>query len=99
MFFPLTVGSITTYNSRVLIIDAGHIAIESELAERKTIQNILLKRQQDRSGEESQRLVDESYDKFSLRLEAAQACTVLLTKLSALKRHIVHSWSRPPIIS
>ncbi|KAJ3917835.1 vacuolar protein sorting-associated protein 13 [Lentinula edodes] len=63
---------VTTVNCRHLIIDAGHIAIESELADKDTIRAVHLKRSQKYSDEDYKRLEDLMYDKMSLRLKSAQ---------------------------
>ncbi|KAF8622462.1 hypothetical protein AX15_006983 [Amanita polypyramis BW_CC] len=55
-----------------LIIDAGHIAVESNLADKSEIRSIQQKRQQAYSEEDYQNLESLMYDKFMLRLEAAQ---------------------------
>ncbi|KAF8216245.1 hypothetical protein K438DRAFT_1748990 [Mycena galopus ATCC 62051] len=64
---------VTTHNCKHLIIDAGHIAIESNLADKDAIRAIHLKRNKQYSDEDYKQLESLMYDKFSLRLEAAQA--------------------------
>ena len=66
--------SITTNQCKHLVIDAGHIAIESNLADKDTIRDVRLKRNQKYSDEDYKRLESLMYDKFLLRLEAAQVC-------------------------
>lgn len=68
----IRIRSVTTVNCRHLIIDAGHIAIESELADKDTIRAVHLKRSQKYSDEDYKRLEDLMYDKMSLRLKSAQ---------------------------
>ncbi|KAJ3842350.1 vacuolar protein sorting-associated protein 13 [Lentinula raphanica] len=63
---------ITTVNCKHLIVDAGHIAIESELADKETIRAVHLKRSQKYSDEDYKQLEDLMYDKMSLKLESAQ---------------------------
>ncbi|KAF7339474.1 hypothetical protein MSAN_02161700 [Mycena sanguinolenta] len=63
---------VTTHNCKHLIIDAGHIAIESNLADKDSIRSIHLKRNKQYSDEDYKQLESLMYDKFSLRLEAAQ---------------------------
>lgn len=65
-------SSITTHDCRHLIIDAGHIAIESQLANKKAIQEINAKRKQQYTDEDYKRLESMMYDRLSVRLEAAQ---------------------------
>jgi Vacuolar protein sorting-associated protein len=64
--------SITTKNCKHLVIDAGHIAIESELVDKEAIRAIHLKRNQKYSDEDYKQLESLMYDKLNLRLEAAQ---------------------------
>ncbi|KAF7347835.1 hypothetical protein MVEN_01541000 [Mycena venus] len=63
---------VTTHNCKHLIIDAGHIAIESNLADKDAIRAIHQKRNKQYSDEDYKQLESLMYDKFSLRLEAAQ---------------------------
>ncbi|KAF9652010.1 vacuolar protein sorting-associated protein 13 [Thelephora ganbajun] len=63
---------ITTTTGKHLLIDAGHIAIESNLADKELIREIHLKRSQKYSEEDYRRLESLMYDKFFLRLESAQ---------------------------
>ncbi|KAF7306925.1 hypothetical protein MIND_00485000 [Mycena indigotica] len=64
--------NITTHQCKHLIIDAGHIAIESNLADPQAIRDIHLKRNKQYSDEDYKHLESLCYDRFSLRLEAAQ---------------------------
>jgi len=66
-------SSITTYQCKHLVIDAGHISVESNLVEKKVLREIQLKRNQQYSDEDYKRLESLMYDKMSIRLEAAQA--------------------------
>ncbi|KAJ7492621.1 vacuolar protein sorting-associated protein 13 [Mycena latifolia] len=63
---------VTTHNCKHLIIDAGHIAIESELADKDAIRAIHQKRNKQYSDEDYKQLESLMYDKMSIRLEAAQ---------------------------
>ncbi|KAJ7634302.1 vacuolar protein sorting-associated protein 13 [Mycena polygramma] len=63
---------VTTHKCKHLIIDAGHIAIESNLADKGAIRAIHLKRNKQYSDEDYKELESLMYDKVSLRLEAAQ---------------------------
>jgi vacuolar protein sorting-associated protein 13A/C len=58
-----------------LIIDAGHIAVESELADQKVIKDMQAKRSQQFSDEDYRHLESLMYDKFSLKLTDAQVST------------------------
>ncbi|KAF5390329.1 hypothetical protein D9757_002946 [Collybiopsis confluens] len=63
---------VTTLSCKHLIIDAGHIAIESELADKAAIRAVHLKRSQKYSEEDYKQLEDLMYDKMSLKLHSAQ---------------------------
>ncbi|KAF9044538.1 vacuolar protein sorting-associated protein 13 [Hymenopellis radicata] len=63
---------VTTYQCKHLIVDAGHIAIESDLAAKDAIKAIHLKRNQKYNEADYKRLESLMYDKFTLKLEAAQ---------------------------
>ncbi|KAK7064233.1 hypothetical protein R3P38DRAFT_3417731, partial [Favolaschia claudopus] len=63
---------VATHNCKHLIIDAGHIAIESKLGDKEAIRAIHLKRNKQYNDEDYKQLESLMYDKFSLRLEAAQ---------------------------
>lgn len=64
--------SVTTRNCKHLIVDAGHIAIESELADKEKIRAVHLKRSQQYSDEDYKQLEALMYDKMSLKLKSAQ---------------------------
>ncbi|KAG7099216.1 hypothetical protein E1B28_001083 [Marasmius oreades] len=63
---------VTTTKCRHLIIDAGHIAIESELADKSAMLSLRHKKDQTYSHDADRHLQTLLYDKFSLNLEAAQ---------------------------
>uniref|UniRef100_A0A0W0G3E4 Putative vacuolar protein sorting-associated protein vps13 n=1 Tax=Moniliophthora roreri TaxID=221103 RepID=A0A0W0G3E4_MONRR len=63
---------VTTNSCKHLILDAGHIAIESELADKDAIRSLRLKKDQTFSPDDDNRLQALMYDKLSLKLEAAQ---------------------------
>lgn len=63
---------ITTAECTHLIVDAGHIAIESQLGDKKAIQMIHQKRNQQYTDEDYKRLESLMYDKLLLNLEDAQ---------------------------
>jgi len=68
----LIFGSITTTKCKHLVIDAGHISIESNLADKEATRQIHLKRNKQYSEEDYRRLESMMYDKFMLRLQSAQ---------------------------
>lgn len=55
-----------------LVIDAGHLAIESNLVEKSQVQEIYSKRNQQYTDEDYKRLENLMYDRYSLKLHAAQ---------------------------
>ncbi|KAL6309957.1 vacuolar protein sorting-associated protein 13 [Sparassis latifolia] len=63
---------ITTNNCKHLVIDAGHISIESELANKKAIQEIRAKRKQQYTDEDYKHLESMMYDRLTVKLKDAQ---------------------------
>ncbi|PCH33647.1 vacuolar protein sorting-associated protein vps13 [Wolfiporia cocos MD-104 SS10] len=63
---------ITTHNCRHLVIDAGHIAVESELGSKDAIQAIHAKRKQEYTEEDYKHLESMMYDRLTVKLEDAQ---------------------------
>lgn len=94
--------SVTTHNCKHLIIDAGHIAIESDLADKDAIRAIHLKRNQQYSDEDYKNLEELMYDKVSLRLEAAQVPRHF-HRFNSMSRSkdvlLVHCRKRPTVVS
>ena len=68
----LILFSVTTNDCKHLIIDAGHIAIESNLVAKEAIRMIHQKRNQQYTDEDYKNLESLMYDKFYLRLQHAQ---------------------------
>ncbi|KAF9229286.1 vacuolar protein sorting-associated protein 13 [Gyrodon lividus] len=64
---------ITSFDCGHLIIDAGHISVESDLADKVAMRELQAKRNQQYSEEDYRRLESLMYDKMLLKLEAAQA--------------------------
>lgn len=64
--------SVVTHQCTHLLIDAGHIAIHSELADKEAKREIHTKRNRQYTEEDYKRLESLMYDKIKLRLEAAQ---------------------------
>ena len=67
-------SSVTTNHCKHLVIDAGHIAIESDLASKEAIRTIHQKRHQKYKDEDYKQLESLMYDKLFLRLQDAQVC-------------------------
>lgn len=63
---------ITTHQCSHLVIDAGHIAVESDLADKGALREIHAKRNQPYSEDDYKRLESLMYDKMLLKLQAAQ---------------------------
>ncbi|SRR6266702_2468842 len=64
--------SISTHRCTHLLIDAGHISIESDLASKEAIRQVHLKRAQQYTDDDYARLESLMYDKLNLKLEDAQ---------------------------
>ncbi|KAG6911962.1 hypothetical protein DXG01_000210 [Tephrocybe rancida] len=64
--------NVTSHNCQHLIIDAGHISIESDLADKAAIRSIHLKRNKKYEDQDYEVLESLMYDKVLLKLDAAQ---------------------------
>ncbi|KIM48205.1 hypothetical protein M413DRAFT_439924 [Hebeloma cylindrosporum] len=88
---------VTTNQCKHLVIDAGHIAIESDLVAKEAIRTIHQKRHQKYTDEDYKNLESLMYDKMSLRLQDAQfiigdnleACRAALTSKTNDALHIL----------
>ena len=63
----------TRKDSQALVLDAGHIAVESKLADKDQIKDVQSKRGKQYSQDDYKQLEDLMYDRLSLRLESTQA--------------------------
>ncbi|KAG2159854.1 vacuolar protein sorting-associated protein 13 [Suillus bovinus] len=63
---------VTTHQCSHLVIDAGHIAVESDLADKDALREIHAKRNQPYGEDDYKRLESLMYDKMLLKLQAAQ---------------------------
>ncbi|KAF7791866.1 hypothetical protein EIP86_002890 [Pleurotus ostreatoroseus] len=63
---------ITASTGNVLVVDAGHISIESRLADKQAVKEINAKRKQKYSDADYKRLESMMYDQLSVRLQDAQ---------------------------
>lgn len=59
------------------MLDAGHIAVESNLADKDQLKEVQSKRGRQYNEEDYKQLETLMYDRFSLQLEAAQVSTLL----------------------
>ncbi|KAI9846000.1 MAG: hypothetical protein M1837_004406 [Sclerophora amabilis] len=64
--------SVIVEDSNCLILDAGHVSLNSELIDKATIRDIQSKQKQQYSEEDFKQLERLMYDKFLLKLEATQ---------------------------
>ncbi|KAK0233092.1 hypothetical protein IW262DRAFT_1304036 [Armillaria fumosa] len=88
---------VTSKYCKHLLIDAGHMAIESDLADKDAIRAVHLKRNQQYSDEDHKRLEGLMYDKVSLKLKDAQfilgndleSCRRALTSENGNALHLV----------
>ncbi|KAI1299895.1 hypothetical protein F5Y03DRAFT_243449 [Xylaria venustula] len=64
--------SIRTRNSTCLILDAGHISLNSELVDKNTMKQIQDKQQQKYSDEDFKQLESLMYDRFVVKLTSTQ---------------------------
>ena len=84
-----------------LVIDAGHLAIESNLVEKSQVQEIYSKRNQQYTDEDYKRLENLMYDRYSLKLHAAQfligndldSCMAALTSETERGYHLLERTS------
>lgn len=68
----LTHDSIAVKNCRHLVLDAGHIAVVSALANKDELREVQSKRGRQYNEDDFKQLEDLMYDRFSLRLEDTQ---------------------------
>jgi len=91
--------SITTHKCTHLLIDAGHISIESDLASKEAIRQVHLKRAQQYTDDDYATLEALMYDKLDLRLEDAQVDKSSFKKmLNLLISVAVHPWRRSTVL-
>ncbi|KAK4695061.1 vacuolar protein sorting-associated protein 13A/C, partial [Lecanoromycetidae sp. Uapishka_2] len=64
--------SITEESALCLIIDAGHVSLNSDLVDKKTMQEIQSKQKKQYSDEDFRQLEGLMYDKFLLKLDSTQ---------------------------
>lgn len=64
--------SVTTKSTICLILDAGHASVRSDLIDKKTIEDVQSKHQQQYTEKDYQQLESLMYDKFVLKLESTQ---------------------------
>lgn len=62
----------TSKNCQHIVLDAGHISVESDLADQKAVDEVKAKEHQEYSEDDYKRLESLMYDKFHVKLEDAQ---------------------------
>src|SRR3979411_1696227 len=70
--------SVTTHSCKHLFVDAGHIAVESKIADKKDVRAVQQKRQRVYNEEDHKNLESLMYDTFLLRLEDAQVICIII---------------------
>ncbi|GAA5995177.1 hypothetical protein JCM5350_001861 [Sporobolomyces pararoseus] len=63
---------VTLKNCQHVVLDAGHISVESDLADQSAVDTVKAKERQEYGEEDYQRLESLMYDKFYVKLEDAQ---------------------------
>jgi vacuolar protein sorting-associated protein 13A/C len=90
--------NITTKKTMCLILDAGHISVNSELVDKDTMKEVQSKQKQAYSDEDYKRLESLMYDKFLVKLSSTQVLigpsieetkTQLVTRNDSQAMHIV----------
>lgn len=105
MFFdqPIIIvpENMTIENCQHIVLDAGHISVESNLADNKVLNEVKARENQEYNEEDYERLESLMYDKYYIKLESAQVrlgfLFVLVKErwcLIAQMRSISSSWDR-----
>jgi vacuolar protein sorting-associated protein 13A/C len=68
-------------DSQALVLDAGHISVESNLVNKEQLKELQSKRGKQYDEDDFKQLEDLMYDKFSLQLEATQVSLLPLFTL------------------
>jgi vacuolar protein sorting-associated protein 13A/C len=85
---------VTLARCQHIVLDAGHIAVESELVDKKRLEEIRKKQSRQYSEKDFQQLEDLMYDRFYVRLESTQvrsACSPVAQGADAWRSC---SWAR-----
>lgn len=62
-----------------IVLDAGHISVESNLADKSVMNEVKAKAKQEYADEDYQRLESLMYDKYYVKLESAQVIPFALS--------------------
>ena len=79
--------------SQAIVLDAGHIAVESDLADQDKLKELQSKRGKQYNDEDFRQLEDLMYDKLSLRLDSTQVSFSLDS--SRVNAHSSSLWALP----
>ncbi|KAK3196447.1 Vacuolar protein sorting-associated protein 13 [Lecanicillium sp. MT-2017a] len=88
--------SITTEDSTCLIVDAGHIHVNSELVDHSTMKDIQSKQRQSYSPEDFKRLESAMYDRFLVKLTSTQV--LIGPSIDETKRQLVKGGSQLHVV-
>lgn len=80
--------SITAHKSTCLILDAGHISVNSELVDRETMDEVQSKQNRTYTDEDFKRLESLMYDKFTVKLTSTQV--LIGPSIEETKAQLVH---------
>ena len=93
-------SSIKVRDSQALVLDAGHISVESNLANKEQLKEVQSKRGRQYDDDDFKQLEGLMYDKFSLQLESTQVSRPrragLTLALDGSKRRSMHVSNRKP---
>ncbi|XWX01808.1 hypothetical protein V2A60_009837 [Cordyceps javanica] len=84
--------SITTPDSTCLIVDAGHIHVNSELVDNSTLKEIQSKQRQSYNDEDFKRLESAMYDRFLVKLTSTQV--LIGPSIQETKQHLTQGGSQ-----
>ncbi|KAJ4155145.1 hypothetical protein LMH87_000404 [Akanthomyces muscarius] len=84
--------SITTQDSTCLIVDAGHIHVNSELVDKSTMKEIQSKQKHSYSDEDFKRLESAMYDRFLVKLTSTQV--LIGPSIKETKQHLAQGGSQ-----
>ncbi|CRK45917.1 hypothetical protein BN1723_019841, partial [Verticillium longisporum] len=87
--------SIATKESTCLILDAGHISVNSKLVDQDTMKQIQSKQRQQYSNEDFERLESVMYDKFLVKLTSTQL--LIGPSIKATKKQLIDRDASQPL--
>lgn len=85
--------SVTSHDCKHLVIDAGHVSIESDLVDKGATEFLHLKRNKKYEDQDYEYLESLMYDRFLLKLDAAQVCeSAIVDDIASAHSTLVHRW-------